>query len=112
MSNRINLERAKIMMRLWQITWENILTDTQTNPFKLIEVLMLFLAVLLLIVWGIHEEWPYLVLALSYGIGASISVLIRSNYLSYPQKKLNQLTAISILILSILALTDVMFYLE
>ncbi|ELR99123.1 hypothetical protein [Gloeocapsa sp. PCC 73106] len=79
-------------------------------PFGLIEVLMLSLAIGLLLVWGITPQWPYLVLSLSYALGASLSVLIRNSLAPYPQNKLNQITAVAIILLSLCSFTDLLRY--
>jgi hypothetical protein len=93
-------------MRYWQMTWGRLLNYSQVNPFGFIEVLMLSLAIVLLLVWGMMIQWPYLVLSLSYGIGAGISVLIRSAYFAPTQRRLNQITAIAIILFSLWGFTD------
>jgi len=93
-------------MRYWQISWSRLLNYSQVNPFGFIEVLMLSLAIVLLLVWGIMIQWPYLVLSLSYGIGAGISVLIRSAHFTPTYRRLNQITAIAIILFSLWGFTD------
>jgi hypothetical protein len=88
------------MMRYWQMTWGRLLNYSQVNPFGFVEVLMLSLAIVLLLVWGMMAQLPYLILSLSYGIGASLSVLIRSAYFTPPQRRLNRITATGIIMLS------------
>lgn len=85
--------------------WRSLLGYTQVHPFGFIEVLMLSLAMVLLLVWGVTLQWPYLVLSLSYAIGASFSVLVRN------QSRLSQITAMVIIFLSLYSFTDLFHYL-
>lgn len=93
-------------MRLWQFWWQTIILYSQSHPFRFVEVVMLSLAMGLLAIWGITEQWPYLVLSLSYVVGASISVLIREAFFPSSPLRLPQLTAILLLVLSIYSLFD------
>lgn len=72
---------------------------------------MLTLAMALLGVWGITEEWPYLVLSLSYVIGSSISSLVREAIAPSPQFRLTQATAVLLLIISVFSFADLIRYL-
>jgi hypothetical protein len=89
-------------MRFGQTIWR-IVIYSQVNPFGLIEILMLSLATVLLLIWNFTLQWPYLVISLSYAIGAASSVLVRSNFMVFPQRGWNRLTALSIIFLSICA---------
>ncbi len=62
---------------------------------------MLLLAMLLLLIWGITDQWPYLVLSLSYVIGASMSILVREAQVPSSYPRLLQLTAVLLLIISL-----------
>lgn len=93
-------------MRLWQ----SLLGYAQGDPFSFIEALMLSLALGLLLIWGFTTQWPYLVLALSYGIGAASSILSRIHTLTYRRRHLSQITATTIIILSCVALVDLVAY--
>ena len=53
---------------------------------------MLLLAMALLGVWGLVQSWPYLVLCLSYVIGASMSILVREALTPSSQSRLTQAT--------------------
>ncbi len=64
-------------MRLWQSQWRTLVALSQQNPPQVVETLMLLLAVVLLLVWTLLHSWPYLVLSLSYIVGASVSILVR-----------------------------------
>nr|WP_202803676.1 hypothetical protein [Spirulina subsalsa] len=72
------------MMELWRLWWQTIVLSSQHNPPRFIEALMLSLAIafllILLFTWRTSHQWPYLVLSLSYGIGASVSILVREAY--------------------------------
>ena len=71
---------------------------------------MLSLALGLLAVWGITEQWPYLVLSLSFVIGASGSVFIREAFLPSSRLRLPQVTALLLMGLSFYALFDLIRY--
>jgi len=68
-------------MRSWYFWWQSLVLSSQQNPPRFIEAVMLSLAIALLsflfFAWQGAEQWPYLVLSLSYGIGASTSILVR-----------------------------------
>ncbi len=68
-------------MRLWQFWWQSLVLSSQQNPPRFVEAMMLVLAIalllVLLLIWRSTDQWPYLVLSLSYGIGASVSILVR-----------------------------------
>lgn len=67
---------------------------------------MLFLGTFLLLIWTFTDQWPYLVLSLSYVAGSSTSMLIREALIPSPHLKLTQGMAILLLILSIYTLID------
>lgn len=60
----------------------------------------------LLFAWRSTEHWPYLVLSLSYGIGASVSILVRET--SSGHRLLTPTIATMLVSLSILLLGMVM----
>ncbi len=62
---------------------------------------MLLLAMTLLGIWQIAPNWPYLVLSLSYVIGAAISILIREGLSPSTQPQATQITAVLLLIISL-----------
>ncbi len=68
-------------MRSWCFWWQSFVLSSRQNPPRFVETLMLLLAILLLsfllFAWQSAAQWPYLVLSLSYGIGASLSILVR-----------------------------------
>jgi len=90
--------------------WHRLLNYSQANPFGFIELLMLSLAIILLLIWGLMVQWPYLVLSLCYAIGAASSMLVRSFYARVPQKRLNQITALGIIIASFWGFTELWYH--
>ncbi|EKQ68172.1 hypothetical protein OsccyDRAFT_2691 [Leptolyngbyaceae cyanobacterium JSC-12] len=57
--------------------WNGIVDSSWTTPPRVVEATMLFLALIVLGVWWIRQEWQYLVLTLSYILGAIASILAR-----------------------------------
>ncbi|MBK4731818.1 hypothetical protein JJD41_18370 [Oxynema sp. CENA135] len=97
-------------MRRWQSWWETLLESSQNNPPVFIELLMLSLAIALLGSWGMTEKWPYLVLSLSYAIGAALSSLVREAIAPSAQAKLTQATAVLLLLVSGLSFVELTRY--
>lgn len=85
--------------------------SSQHNPPQFVEMLMLWLALLLLGLWSITPYWPYLVLSLSYVVGASISLLVREAIAPTQQATISQITAVLMLIVSIYGFADLLSYL-
>jgi hypothetical protein len=98
-------------MRLWQFWWRSLVNFSQFNPPRFIELVMLFLAMALLVVWGNTEKWPYLVLGLSYVVGASTSILVREALIPSTQPRLTQVTAVLLLLFSLYGFADLAHYL-
>ncbi|HEY9874752.1 MAG TPA: hypothetical protein V6D12_15040 [Candidatus Obscuribacterales bacterium] len=102
-------------MRLLNFWWRTFTISSQLNPPRFIELVMLLLAMPLLIIWGSTDRWPCLVLSLSYAIGASTSILVRESLVPSHQARLTKLTAVLLLIISIISLysfTDIHGYLK
>ena len=70
---------------------------------------MLSLAMGLLGIWGKTEQWPYLVLSLSFVIGASTSVIIRESF-SPSQTRFTRMTAVVLLVISVCGFIDLARY--
>lgn len=83
-------------MRFWLQTF--VLAGRE-NPPRFVEMFMLLLSLCLLVFlflfWENSQQWPYLVLSLSYGIGASSSLLVREAFSRSPQPRLTQVGAIA-----------------
>ncbi len=69
---------------------------------------MLLLGTFLILIWSLTNQWPYLVLSLSYVVGASTSMLIREALVPSPHLQLTQGMAIILLILSVYTLIDLL----
>ncbi|MBD2184633.1 hypothetical protein H6S82_23385 [Planktothrix sp. FACHB-1355] len=63
-------------MRPWQFWWNILIVSSEYNPPRFVELIMLALAMVTLALWGITNEWPFLVLSLSYVVGSSTSILV------------------------------------
>lgn len=100
-------------MRLWNFWVNTLILSSQYNPPRFIELLMLTLAIALLIIATIVPEKPYLVLGLSFVLGASTSILVRelmsrTNHSQLPlyQRLITQFTALLLLGISIYGFAD------
>lgn len=56
----------------------------------------------------VPTETPYVVLGLSFVVGASFSILVREAIAPSPQTRITQLTAILLLLVSIYGFADVL----
>ncbi|MGL5059202.1 MAG: hypothetical protein ACRC62_04395 [Microcoleus sp.] len=74
--------------------------SAQYNPPRFVELVMLTLAMILLGLWSVTGQWPYLALSLSYIIGSSFSILIRESIGPRPHLQLTHVTALLLLIVS------------
>ncbi|WP_242032837.1 hypothetical protein [Oscillatoria sp. FACHB-1406] len=94
------------MMRLWRLSWQSVLRLSQEHPPRFVESFMLFLASALLLVlaliWHSWQQWPYIVLSLSYSIGASISLVVREIWIESSSPRLTPVALIALLFLLIL----------
>ena len=91
-------------MRICRFWLNTLIWSSQYNPAPFIELLMLLLAMVLLVVWGFVPHWAYLVLSLSYGIGASVSISVREAIAHSPQAQAAQVTTVVLIITSIYVL--------
>ena len=98
-------------MRTWRFWLNTLILSSQYNPPRFVELLMLLLAIMLLGIWSVTPNWPYLVLSLSFVIGASISILVREAIAPSPQMRATQVTAVLLLIVSIYGFADLVHYL-
>jgi len=87
-------------MRPWEYWLNTVILSTQQNPPRFVELVMLNLAMILLGLWSVTAQWPYLALSLSYIIGSSFSILVREYIGPRPQFQLTHLTALLLLIIS------------
>jgi hypothetical protein len=91
-------------MRLWQFWCQILMFSSQDNPPRFIELIMLLLAMVLLAIWVITERSPFLILSLSYAVGASTSILVRESLFPSRQLRLIHLTAVLLLVVSFYSL--------
>lgn len=74
----------EFVMRFWQRWYNNLQRACQQNPPRVVEAIMLILAIVLLLflifTWQGLEQWPYLILSLCYCLGASVSLLVRETH--------------------------------
>ncbi|MFM6106174.1 MAG: hypothetical protein ACKPE3_10355 [Sphaerospermopsis kisseleviana] len=100
-------------MRLWNFWVNTLILSSQYNPPRFIELLMLLLAIAMLIISKIIPDTPYLVLGLSFVLGASISILVRETisirenvHPPLYQRLITQFTACLLLSISIYGFVD------
>lgn len=79
--------------------WYNLSRLGQQSPPQLIEAVMLLLAMPLSLIWYLLHSWPYLVLSLSYIVGAIASILVRESISPSSHSQTVRMTAILSLLL-------------
>lgn len=97
-------------MAIWRFWLNTLILSSQYNPPRFVELVMLWIALLLLAIWSVSPFWPYLVLSLSFVIGASISILIREAIAPSSYLRATQVIAVLMLIISIYGLADLIQY--
>jgi hypothetical protein len=96
-------------MRSWRFWLNTLILSSQYNPPRFVELLMLTLAIAMLAISiFVPTETPYVVLGLSFVVGASFSILVREAIAPSPQTRITQLTAILLLLVSIYGFADVL----
>ncbi len=93
-------------MRIWRFWLNTFILASQYNPPRFVELLMLTLAIAMLVISTFIPEVPYIVLGLSFVIGASISILVREAIAPSHQTRITQFTAIILLVISIYGFAD------
>ncbi len=94
-------------MRSWRFLLNSVILSSQYNPPRFVELLMLMLAIAMLgVSTFLPTETPYLVLGLSFVVGASISILVREAIAPSPQTRVTQITALLLLFVSIYGFAD------
>lgn len=96
-------------MRFWRFWLHTVVLSSQYNPPRFVELLMLMLAITMLAistVFTIEKSYIYVVLGLSFVIGASMSILVREAIAPSPQTRITQMTALLLLIISIYGFAD------
>ncbi|HIK32239.1 MAG TPA: hypothetical protein IGS17_15430 [Oscillatoriales cyanobacterium M59_W2019_021] len=97
-------------MRILQFWWQTLRVSAQHNPPQFIEIVMLVLAAMLMFVWLITQQWPYLVLGAGYTLGSAASIWVRESIAPYPHRRLFHASIVLILtvILFGLSLVDLL----
>ncbi|MGI0487029.1 hypothetical protein ACN4EK_16435 [Pantanalinema rosaneae CENA516] len=86
---------GKAGMRLWRDFWYSLTLSSHYSPPRLVEAMMLILAAGLCGAWWFHQQyWQYLVLCLSYIVGAIASILAREVVAPSSQTHTIRLTAV------------------
>ena len=100
-------------MRTWNFWLNSLILFIQDHPPRFVELLMLTLAIALLTVSTIVPDKPYIILGLSFVVGASTSILVReamspteNNQTVLTQQRLTQFTALLLLGISIYGFAD------
>ncbi len=78
-----------------------LLLLSRYNPPRFIELMMLATALIMLITYMFTSAIPYLVLGLSFVIGASASILVRETIEPTPQTRVTKTAALLLIIISI-----------
>ncbi len=100
-------------MRTWNFWLNSLILSSQYHPPRFVELLMLTLAIAMLTISIIVPDRPYIILGLSFVIGASTSILVREamsphghSHTFLNQKRITQLTALLLLGISIYGFAD------
>ncbi|MBD2494343.1 hypothetical protein [Nostoc sp. FACHB-280] len=93
-------------MRFWRFWFNSVFLSSQYEPARFIEFVMLVLTLLLLGIWGFTQELPYMLLCLSYAIGAAISMLVREAIAPSPEAQVSRFTALLLLLISLYCFLD------
>ncbi|MBE9216816.1 hypothetical protein IQ247_29895 [Plectonema cf. radiosum LEGE 06105] len=83
---------------------------SQYNPPRFVELIMLGMALIMLTISTFIADLPYLILGLSFVIGASISILVREAIAPTPQTRVTKLTAFFLLAVSLYGFADLLKY--
>jgi hypothetical protein len=100
-------------MRTWHFWINTLILSSEYHPHRFVELLMLTLAIAMLAVSIIIPDPPYIILGLSFVVGASTSILVREamsphhhSNTFFTQKRMTQLTALLLLGISIYGFAD------
>ncbi|NWF62296.1 MAG: hypothetical protein HXY43_24360 [Fischerella sp.] len=98
-------------MRSWRFWLNTLILSSQYNPPRFVELLMLMLAITMLAIStivSVNVQIPYMVLGLSFVVGASISILVREAIAPSPQTRITQVTALMLLLISVYGFADLL----
>ncbi|AFY58087.1 hypothetical protein Riv7116_5721 [Rivularia sp. PCC 7116] len=83
-----------------------LILASQYNPPRFVELIMLGMALIMLTISTFIADLPYLVLGLSFVVGASASILVREAIAPTPQSRVTKITALLLLVVSIYGFAD------
>ncbi len=100
-------------MRFWQFWLNAVILSSQHNPPRFVELLMLSLAIVMLAISTFFPgEEAFLILGLSFVVGASLSILVREVMSPSSSRTLiTQITAVLLLFVSIYGFVDLIQHL-
>ncbi|SRR5579883_1281958 len=87
-------------MRFWNFWLNTFFLFSQYNPPRFVEMVMVFLALIMLAIWTFIPASPYMILGWSLVIGTSISILVREAIAPTPEMRFNQIAALFFLVIS------------
>ncbi|MBW4605222.1 MAG: hypothetical protein KME29_38155 [Calothrix sp. FI2-JRJ7] len=94
-------------LRYWFSTFVLI---SQYNPYEFIENVMLAIAMIMIVASIIFPaQKPYMALALSFAIGAAMSILVRQAITPSQRTRVTKINAILMLIVSLYGFIDVIY---
>jgi multisubunit Na+/H+ antiporter MnhE subunit len=96
------------MIRGWNFWVNTLILTSQYNPPWFIEWLMLTLSMIMVVIWLISSQLPYMVLGLSFMVGTSISMLVREAIAPSHQTRITQILALLLLVVSIYWFADLL----
>ena len=71
---------------------------------------MLGMALIMLTISTFIADLPYLILGLSFVVGASVSILVREAIAPTPQTRVTKITALLLLLVSVYGFADLLRY--
>ncbi|MEO1429278.1 MAG: hypothetical protein AAFS12_08400 [Cyanobacteria bacterium J06632_19] len=85
-----------------------LILASQYNPPRFVELIMLGMALIMLTISTFIADLPYLVLGLSFVVGASASILVREAIAPTSQSRVTKITALLLLVISIYGFADLL----
>ncbi|KST63158.1 hypothetical protein [Mastigocoleus testarum] len=99
-------------MRFWRFWLNAVILSSQHNPPRFVELLMLSLAIIMLAISTLFPgKEAFLILGLSFVVGASLSILVREVMSPSPRTLITQITAVLLLVVSIYGFADLIQHL-
>ena len=95
-----------IMIRTCYSWIHTLFLASQYNPPRFVELIMLGMALIMLTIYTLNPNVPYLILGFSFVIGASASILVREAIAPTPQTRITKITALLLLVISLYGFAD------